>query len=80
MKAKDRENLRNHSALELRAELAAAREKLFRLQFKHGSSPVKNPLEMRGLRRHVARLETWIQEKKAAAAASAPQTAAPQKS
>ena len=63
MKAKDKENLRSHSPAELRAELAATREKLFRLQFKHGVAPAKNPLELRNLRRHVARLETWIGEK-----------------
>jgi len=78
MKAKDRESLRNHSADELRAELLQTREKLFRLQFKHGVSPVKNPLELRNLRRHAARLETWIREKEAAARALP--TAAPQKS
>lgn len=70
MKAKDKENMRSHSAAELRAELLATREKLFRLQFKHGVSPVKNPLELRTLRRHAARLETWIREKAAAAAKS----------
>ncbi|MCX5797359.1 MAG: 50S ribosomal protein L29 [Elusimicrobia bacterium] len=73
MKAKERENLRNHTAAELRVELTQAREKLFRLKFKNGVAPAKNPLELRNLRRHAARLETWIQEKKTAAAAPAPQ-------
>ena len=70
MKAKEKESLRNHSAAELRAQLTQAREKLFRLQFKHGVAPVKSPMEMRNLRRHVARLETWIREKRTAAAAA----------
>ena len=65
MKSKDKESLRNHSAAELRAELTQTREKLFRLQFKHEVAPVKNPLELRNLRRHAARLETWIHEKAA---------------
>ena len=78
MKAKERENLRNHSAVELRAELTQAREKLFRLRFKHGVAPAKNPLELRNLRRQVARIETWIHEKKAASATA--QAAAPVKS
>ena len=63
MKARDKENLRSHSAAELRAELSQTKEKLFRLRFQHGVSPVKNPLELRNLRRHAARLATWIQEK-----------------
>ena len=72
MKSKDKEGLRNHSAAELRAELTQTKEKIFRLQFKHGVSPVKNPLELRNLRRHVARLETWIREKGTIAPAARP--------
>ncbi|HAM34514.1 MAG TPA: 50S ribosomal protein L29 [Elusimicrobia bacterium] len=68
MKSKDKENLKNHSVAELRVELLQAREKMFRLQFKHKVTPVKNPLEMRVLRRHAARLQTWIREKEAATA------------
>ena len=68
MKAKDKENKRSHSVAELRAELHGIREKRFRLQFKHGVSPVKNPLELRHLRRDIARLETWIREKEQSAA------------
>ena len=56
------------SEAELRAELAQTREKLFRLKFKHAVSPVKNPLEMRNLRRHAARLATWVRETELAAA------------
>ena len=73
MKAKERENLRNHSAAELRAELTQTKEKLFRLKFKQGVAPAKNPLELRNLRRHAARLETWIHQKATAAPAPAPQ-------
>ena len=80
MKAKEKETLRNHSSAELRAELLTAREKLFRLQFKHGVAPAKNPLEMRNLRRHAARLETWIREKERAAAPAAPAPAPAKKS
>ena len=70
MKAKEKENLRNHSVAELRAELTQTREKLFRLKFKHGVAPSKNPLELRNLRRQVARLETWIRQKEPVAAAT----------
>ncbi len=74
MKAKEKESLRSHSPAELRAQLTQAREKLFRLKFKHGVAPAKNPMEMRNLRRQVARLETWIREKRPAAAAAAPKS------
>lgn len=67
MKSKEKETLRNHSAAELKAELAQTREKLFRLRFKHGVTHVKNPLELRNLRRHAARLETWIRQQETAA-------------
>ena len=66
MKGRDKEDLRNHSAAELRAELVQSREKLFRLRFKHVTAPVKKPLEMRTLRRHAARLQTWIRAKEGA--------------
>jgi len=65
MKAKQREEKRNLSVSELQAELRASREKQFKLRFKHRVTPLANPLELRNLRRHIARLETWIREKSA---------------
>ena len=65
MKAKQKEEKKNLTAPELRAELRTAQEKLFRLHFKHRSAPLPNPLELRTLRRHAARLKTWIGEKEA---------------
>lgn len=63
MKAKQREEKRNLSVSELEAELRAAREKQFKLRFKHRVTPLANPLELRNLRRHIARLQTWVREK-----------------
>jgi len=63
MKGRDRDAKRSLSVQELRAELHAAREKHFRLKFKHRVTPLANPLELRQLRRHIARLETWIRGK-----------------
>lgn len=68
MKAKEREVKRTLTAVELQAELRGTREKLFNMTFKHRVSPAANPLELRGLRRHVARLETWIGERRRIAA------------
>lgn len=67
MKQREKDAKRNLSAAELEAELRASREKQFKLSFKHRAMPVTNPMEIRDLRRHIARLETWIREKQAAA-------------
>ena len=62
MKAKDKENLTNLSIDELQSELRQAREKKMRLLFKHETAPLENPLELRELRRRVARIKTYIGE------------------
>ena len=64
MKSKELQAKKNLTTQELSAELRGTREKLFSLKFKHRSSPLSNPLELRSLRRHVARLETWIGERR----------------
>lgn len=66
MKRKDMDAKRNLSADELKAELRQLREKQFRLRFKHRVTPLANPLELRGLRRDIARFQTWIRQKQGA--------------
>ena len=63
MKNKDKDDKRNLTADELRAELHRLQEKRFRLRFKHSVTPLDNPLELRGLRRDIARVKTWIRQK-----------------
>ncbi len=63
MKSKDKDAKRNLSAAELRAEIKELKEKRFRLGFKHKVTPLTNPLELRVVRRNIARLSTWIREK-----------------
>ena len=63
MKSKDKDAKRNLSAAELRAEIKELKEKRFRLGFKHKVTPLTNPLELRIVRRNIARLSTWIREK-----------------
>ena len=63
MKIKEKEKKKNHSIEELRTELNQLREKQFKLKFKHKVTPLGNPLELRGLRRDIARLKGWIHEK-----------------
>lgn len=66
MKSKELLAKKNLSTQELSAELRGTREKLFTLKFKHRSGSLANPLELRGLRRHAARLETWLSERRRA--------------
>ena len=66
MKAKERDAKRSLSVVELRSELHRVQEKRFRLRLKHEVTPVKNPLELRTLRKEIARLKTWINQKEAA--------------
>ena len=62
-KAKDRESLQEMSAKELQARLEDVQESRFRLQFRHATSPLKNPMEIRHVRRQIARLKTVIRMK-----------------
>ncbi|HBU69791.1 MAG TPA: 50S ribosomal protein L29 [Elusimicrobia bacterium] len=62
MKAKIWQEMKNLSATELEAKLRESEEKLFRLKFKHTTTPLKNPLEIRSLRKVVAKLKTLIKQ------------------
>ena len=59
MKKKEKEVKKNLSLGELRAEIVKLREKQFRMQFKHRVTPLQNALELRTIRRDIARLETF---------------------
>jgi large subunit ribosomal protein L29 len=54
-------------APELRKELHLALDKRAKLEFQHNVAPLKNPLELRHLRRDIARLQTYLRSKKEAA-------------
>ena len=71
MKANEKEAKRSLSVAELKSELRQGQDKLFRLRFKHQVTPAESPLEIRTLRRQVARLKTWIAERDTAAKAAA---------
>lgn len=51
---------------ELKNELRAALEKRAKLTFQHNVAPLKNPMELRHLRREIARLKTQLAVKEAA--------------
>ena len=63
MKAKERETLKTKSVAELQDLLAKAKEKKFNLLFKHSTTPIANPLEIRTVRREIALLNTLIKQK-----------------
>ena len=62
MKGKTWQEFRNLSQIELEAKLRDAEEELFRLKFRHSSTPLKNPLQIRGKRRMVAQIKTLLLE------------------
>ena len=51
---------------ELKAGLRLALEKRAKLSFQHNVAPLKNPMELRRLRREIARFNTYISRKEAA--------------
>lgn len=70
MKAKEyREKIRNMSLEELKKEEQELRSQLFKLRFKSATSPIDNPVQVRYIKRDIARVKTVIKEKELAAAA-----------
>ena len=66
MKTKEKDQKRNQTAAELKTELGKLREKQFRLGFKHKVTPLENPIELRTVRRNIARLETFLRQRQLA--------------
>lgn len=71
MKAKQWQEIRSMSVAELESKLQAAREQLFRIQFRHAATPMKNGLEIRKIRRSIAQFITLLREKNVATAQAA---------
>jgi len=65
MKSKNWQEMRSMSDAELNAKLNDMQDRIFRLKFRHTTAPVKNPLEIRSLRRDIARVKTLLAQKKA---------------
>ena len=63
MKANEKQAKKSLSVKELETELRQAQEKRFKLHFKHQVTPLSNPVELRTMRRQIARFKTWINEK-----------------
>jgi len=65
MKTIEKENLKKQSLAELNEALGKAQEKKFHLLFKHSTTPLSNPREIRAVRREIALLKTLISQKSA---------------
>lgn len=64
MKRQEKAAIQGLGVDELKAQLRETEEKLFKLKFANALAPLKNSLQIRNLKRHKARLLTWIGEKK----------------
>ncbi len=53
-------------AAELQKEIRVASDKRARLTFQHGVTPLKSPIELRNMRRELARMKTQLRMKEAA--------------
>jgi large subunit ribosomal protein L29 len=63
MKNKNWDEMKNMSSVELNVKLSELQDKIFRLKFRHSTVPVKNPLEIRGIRKDIARTRTLIAQR-----------------
>jgi large subunit ribosomal protein L29 len=59
MKSKLWNDTKNMTDVELSSKLGELQDKLFKLKFRHSTSPVKNPLEIREIRKNIARIKTF---------------------
>jgi large subunit ribosomal protein L29 len=64
MKSRDWDKIKDMSGAELITELSVLQDKIFRLKFRHAVTPLKNPLEIREMRRNIARIKTLLAQKK----------------
>ncbi|OEG70070.1 hypothetical protein ATZ36_01615 [Candidatus Endomicrobiellum trichonymphae] len=64
MKSKNWNEMKNMLDVELSEKLSELQDKIFRLRFRHSMAPVKNPLEIREIRKDIARTKTLITQRK----------------
>ena len=55
--------IRDKSVVELNEELVALKEQLFRLRFQHAINQLENPLQLRSVKRDIARVKTILRER-----------------
>ncbi len=55
--------IRDKSIAELNEELVALKEELFRLRFQHATNQLENPLQLKSVKRDIARVKTILRER-----------------
>ena len=65
------EDIRQLTDSEIRTKLAELAEARFRLRFRGATQPLEDPLQLRALRKDIARLNTILRERARTAPASA---------
>jgi large subunit ribosomal protein L29 len=65
------DEIRDMSDGDIYARVAQLEEERFRLKFRSATEPLENPLQLRTIRRDIARLKTILRERQMAAAAGA---------
>ncbi|HAE14356.1 MAG: 50S ribosomal protein L29 [Chitinophagales bacterium] len=60
------EDLKSLNVQDLQQRLEDDRERLQKLQFNHAVNPLENPMQVRFLRREIARLQTEIRKRELA--------------
>lgn len=60
--------LRNKTSVELDAELNELKAELFKLRFQHATNQLSNPMQLKRVRRDIARVKTVIREQELAKA------------
>lgn len=63
--------IREKSTSELNDELKALKEQLFKLRFQHATNQLDNPLQLRTVKRDIARVKTVLREMELSAAKKA---------
>ena len=58
--------MRELTEVELNTELSKMKKELFNLRFQHTTGQLENPVQMRELKRDIARIKTIIREKELA--------------
>jgi large subunit ribosomal protein L29 len=60
---KKHNDIKNLSESDLKAQISESERSLQRLKFSHKLTPLENPMQIRNLRKHIARLYTALSAK-----------------
>jgi large subunit ribosomal protein L29 len=63
------EEIRDLSVTDIQARMAELEEERFRLRFRSATEPLEDPLQLRKIRKDIARLKTVLRERELAAPA-----------